>query len=104
MRAGKYMDDFIVGPLHQRRPKDCLSRPRLADCPLRGTLRAKARMSAVLIGGGAADIDELSNAGFFRRLDQRDSAAVIDALESETSARVLDRITIELDAIDDRAR
>ncbi len=102
--AGQSVDDLVLGTVHQGGAEDRVSQPRLADHPLGAPLGAKARMSAVLVGGGAADVDELKNAGLLRRSDQRDRAAVVDSLEGEASARIFDRITVELDGIDDRAR
>src|SRR5580692_8929536 len=61
-------------------------------------------MRAVLIDRGAADVDELLDAGLLRGVDQRDYAAIVDSLEGEAAARIFDRVTVELDRIDDRAR
>ena len=61
-------------------------------------------MRAVLVGGGAADVDELLDAGLLRGIDERDHAAVVDSLEGEAAARIFDRVAVELDRIDDRAR
>ena len=53
-------------------------------------------MRRVLVGRGAADVDELLDADFFRSLEQRECAAEIDPLEGQTSFRILNRIALEL--------
>ena len=45
-----------------------------------------------------------STPAFFRRVEQRDRAAIVDALEGQAAARILDRVAFELDRIDDRVR
>src|SRR5882757_2587864 len=60
-RARQSVDDLVLGTVHQRRAEDRVSQTRVANRALGTALGAKSRMSAVLVGGSAADIYELSN-------------------------------------------
>ncbi len=65
-------------------------------------LARKPGCVAFLVRRGAADVDELLDASLFRGVEQRDGAAVVDALEGQSLLRILDRIAFELNRADDR--
>src|SRR5208282_6913388 len=58
-RTGEAVYDSVLRSVHERRPEDRVSQPGLPDRALRAAFGAKTGMGAVLIGGGAADVDKL---------------------------------------------
>ncbi len=68
-RAGETVHDFVFRAVDQRRAEDSIGQARLANRALCAAFGAKGGMGAVLVGRGAADVDELFYAGLFRCAD-----------------------------------